>query len=307
MFSEEEYLIPGRIEVQQQVVPDVTEWEHKCSCMCFDFNEIKTNGDLYCNEWKISLCPTLYVVTLITSSLLIYLFVISPTLSFRTIALDIIMISTNLLFILSYIVAILEGPGFLPYFYPMQITKRTDGLVDYLSGVVSNEAQENFVKKQPKLKRCRYFATAKRYVLRPDHFCGWTSQFMGKKNYKLFILFNLWGAVYVTMFTVLSFFALPKVFTLETNIFGGIVIIIYLMQSILFTFMTWGFGCTGLYNAHMNTTQFEQMSNAPVKRREKCIENWEEIFGSHKKWYLWPLPIPAFHGIPSEYLLTHNI
>ena len=217
------------------------------------------------------------------------------------------MVFTNVLFLYSYLVAILEGPGFLPYYYPMQVTKRTDGLKDYLSGVVSNKKQEEYVKSKPKIKRCQYFSTVKRYVLRPDHFCSWTTQFIGKKNYKLFILFNFWGSLYTTAFSTIAFIVLVNSFTKDPKVVVLVFSLIYLMQSILFTFMTWGFFFTGLYNTHMNTTQFEQMSHIPPSQREHCRDNWEEVCGPMSKWYLWCWPIPAFKGIDPEYLLTHSV
>ena len=188
----------------------------------------------------------------------------------------------------------------------MQMTPRNDGLNDYLSGVVSNKEQEAYVKSKPKMRRCGYFSSVKRYVLRPDHFCGWTTQFIGKKNYKLFILFNFWGSLYTTAFSIISFAVLIIEFTKATNVVVIIFALLYLMQSILFTFMTWGFFFTGLYNTHTNTTQFEQMANIAPQTKEKCLDNWEEIFGPIKKWYTWCIPIPAFRGKSSEYLLTHS-
>ena len=304
--DDEEYLLNQQNEVLNIDVPETTKWEHKCSCLGFDFNEISENHTLYCNEWEVSYFPTSYVVILIVTSLIEYFIILRKYSYLQSILIDLCIFAMNALFLFSYIAAILEGPGFLPFYYPMKMTPRSDGLKDYLSGVVSNKEQENYVKSKPKLKRCGYFSTAKRYVLRPDHFCGWTCQFIGKKNYKLFIHFNLWGALYTTVFSICSFIALIKEFTFTTNVVEIIITLIYLMQSIFFATMTWGFLFTGLYNTHFNTTQFEQMANIHTKPQERCIDNWQEVCGSAEKWYTWLLPIPPFRGKSPEYLLTHN-
>lgn len=305
--SDEEFLNPQGFDASSMAIPDITQWDHLCSFLCFDFNRVRGTRDLYCNEWKVMLCPPLYVVILIIVSILFYLFSIRSYLSFANIGIDILMVFTNLIFFTSYLLTIFEGPGFLPYFYPLQLTKRSDGLPDYLSGVASNKQQEEYVKMKPRMNRVGFFQTVSRYVIRPDHFCGWTGQFIGKKNYKLFILFNFWGMIYLGLFTAFDICAIVKnLSNQDPDVFPLVLSMLLLMQSVLFTFLTTSFFIAGLINTHTNTTQLEQMKkNSPSFRKSSCCENWEEVCGSREKWYLWILPIPAFHDKSPEYLATH--
>ncbi|EAX96797.1 DHHC zinc finger domain containing protein [Trichomonas vaginalis G3] len=219
------------------------------------------------------------------------------------------MLISNICFLLSYFATIFEGPGFLPFYYPLQITKRDDGVPDYLSGVVSNEQQENYVRSKPKMSRVGFFKTVQRYVLRPDHFCGWTGQFIGKKNYKLFVLFNIWGAIYTSQFLGYCVFALVSNLSLPQPFIPSLLFtLIYMLQCILFCMMTCNFGCVGIYNIHTNSTQLEQMQdNKNSYAKPNCIDNWEEVCGPRAKWYFWIFPVPAFHDKSSEYLLTHTV
>ncbi|KAI5528905.1 cysteine S-palmitoyltransferase protein [Trichomonas vaginalis G3] len=210
-----------------------------------------------------------------------------------------------LLFVISYYSIILEGPGYLPFYYPLKMAKRKGNHSDYLAGVVSTKMQEAYVSGQKVPTRVNYFKSARRYVIRPDHFCGWTGSFIGKKNHKLFFTFNFWGSIYIALFTIFSYFSVR----VQTNIFNNnafflAISIIYILLGLFFFLMTFNFAILSLVRFANNKTQFELMKKQeghPFRR--SCIENFEDVCGPRKYMFLWLFPIGAFHGVPDEDLL----
>ena len=287
LLSESKILLPKDI-------PSLTQWNHICSFCNFDLNFVPLLNSYFINHWKIQYCPVFFVILLMISSVFIYFLKIYPLLGISHVF-SIIIIIFFIFFFISYISIILVGPGYLPYFYPMELNLRNNSQIDYLSGIVSNIEQENYVKQQPKLKRAGFFQKAKRIVLRPDHFCGWTGSFIGKKNHKLFFLFNIWGTLYISSFIILDFMALMKITSKNNDTIGLIICFISLILCLSFILMTGGFSFQLPFSITQNRTQFERMYKDNTDyRKGTCIENWEEIFGSSDKWYFWIFPISPF-------------
>ena len=290
--------------------PQLTEWKHISSFLCFDLNYVPSVKQYYLNHWRIRYFPPFIVNFIIWSSYLVFYFLERTILNLPTFVLIIVTILA-ILFSLSYFMIIYEGPGYLPYYYPLQVTHNKNGPVDYLSGLVTTKRQEEYVKSKPKPERTNYFSVVKRYVIRPDHFCGWTGSFIGKKNHKLFFLFNFYGFTYITCFLFFTGFSFAKVASDPSGApvkFG--ILLLYIVLAVFFVSMTSTFTIACIFRFSNNITQFEQMQRrVPAKNHftlKEILKNWEEIFGSYKKWYTWLLPIGAFHGIPDENLIPNN-
>lgn len=252
------------------------------------------------------------VLFIIYSSLFVYLVFQRPNLpDIFGWKMTTFLIITALLFGISYIATILTGPGYLPFYYPLQNTSPNGDVPDYFSGMVTNEEQLVYVKNMKLPKRTGYFSSTRRIVIRPDHFCGWTTSFIGKKNHKLFFLFNFWGITYISVFTVCSVIAAVNIGSKTSQIFAMIISIVYAMLGFVFGLLTGNFACSMLCEFSENVTTFEDMQRHRNKgNAEKvptydkgCCFNWEEIFGSRTKWYLWMLPIPAFNVLDDRYLI----
>lgn len=284
--------------------PPLTDWQPVCKTPCLQLNYIPSMKEYFLNHWRISMFSATLVSFIILTSYIVYMEIHTFYLK-QTASIKIIMTFLMLLFIYTYYSIILEGPGYLPFYFPLKIGKRKGDHADYLAGVVSTQMQETYVKRHKKFNRVRYFDTARRYVIRPDHFCGWTGTFIGKKNHKLFYLFNLYGFFYISLFNYFSYYSIRIQFNLyNANTVALIVSIFYFIAGILFVLMTGGFSVTSLYNFAVNATQFEIMSR---KRRPEfnhgCLQNFEDVCGPRKNFWLWLVPIGAFHGIPTEELL----
>jgi hypothetical protein len=209
----------------------------------------------------------------------------------------------------SYIRAIYLGPGYLTIFYPERIPRLYPQLgADYLSGIAVTDEQRVFAKDQQFPIRTKFFKSARRVVIRPDHLCAWLASFVGKRNHKLFFLFNFWGIAYIGGHITLSILEIIETFADPTRRVTFVVQIIYLALAISFLWLTGSFCVQNVKQIHQNRTQFEIMVDIPANRfrLSPSWKNWEEVFGSIKQWYLWLLPIQAF-GDMDDVALAHSL
>jgi hypothetical protein len=247
------------------------------------------------------------VLFIIYSSLTVYLTCEWPLLpEFFGAGTTIFLIVTALLFGYSYVQVILLGPGYLPFYFPYENPNSADRTADALSGMVTNVEQEFYVKTITLPYRTGFFHTAHRIVIRPDHFCGWATTFIGRKNHKSFFLFNFWGVVYISVFTISTFLTILGIARDEETILQLIICVIYLILGISFAILTGWFAVTLFYGISINQTTFENMNKVHRGEDRGCLGNWEEIFGSRRKWYLWLMPIPAFPTDDDRLLLMSD-
>jgi hypothetical protein len=216
------------------------------------------------------------------------------------------LVITAFLFGYSYIKVILLGPGYLPFYYPYNNPNSADRASDALSGMVTNVEQEFYVKTVTLPYRTGFFHAARRIVIRPDHFCGWTSSFIGRKNHKLFFLFNFWGVLYISVFSATSLVSLVGIGRDEETIVELLICVVYLILGVSFMVFTGWVTITLCWGISVNQTTFENMKAMYRGHDRSCLANWEEIFGSRKKWYLWLLPIPAFPTNDDRLLLMSD-
>jgi hypothetical protein len=211
------------------------------------------------------------------------------------IKMNLFLIATSLLFGYSYIRTILTGPGYLPFYFPYTNPNIRDRSADVLSGMITNSEQEFYLRTVTLPPRTAFFRGARRIVIRPDHFCLWTECFVGKKNEKLFFLFNLWGMIYISGFTIATLRTVIAIsgdrdVRMQLNIS-----VMYLILGVSFGFLTTSFACAMLYELSFNETTFDGVKTGRKGLKVKeCVKNWEEVFGPREKWYLWLVPVPAF-------------
>lgn len=291
---------PGR----EPEFPGLTKWENKCSCCCFQLDKITTNNVTYINGWEIKLCPVTLIIFLSILSISTYIFMFRPRLLISKTFCDVVFFIFEFLFVYSYLITICEGPGFLPFYYPLQIGNSDNKFTDYLSGTVSTFSQAEYVKSQPKLRRTRYFSSVKRYVVRPDHYCYWTQQFIGKKNMKTFMLFNVYGIIFVTINFLLALFHLVfLVLESKFTVFDALYMMSYMVVSCFLIGLTGTFAYKSIKNINSNITHFEKIHPEDYSfYEEECCKNWADVFGPRSQFLYWPMPIPAFHNVDTREL-----
>jgi hypothetical protein len=160
------------------------------------------------------------------------------------------------------------------------------------AGILSTSEQMEWVKARQRPNRCIFSALARRHVIRPDHFCGWTASWIGKRNHKFFWLFNFWGSVYIVTFTVFVVKCLWRDIQTEQVSPLFAIYILYAFMGAFFALMTLGFTFGHGYGILVNQTSWEEWNKIPASRFNKGVmNNIEDVCGPRKKWWTWLFPV----------------
>jgi hypothetical protein len=216
------------------------------------------------------------------------------------------------MYLWSYIATALEGPGYLPYYYPVLPSPSKGNQPSYLEGVVTTPAQRKHIKSRPLPAGTHFCSRAQRIVIRPDHFCHWSSGFIGKKNYKLFCLFNLWGALYIFHFTRQAYRVIMMARHVHDrlHLLFGIINGLYMLPAAFFGFMQFGFfipcmaGILFSYRYMPHLKREWAFSKDRLHMHNMC-DSCQEVFGGKTAWWYALLPISPYHGV-DEYLLVED-
>ena len=292
------------------------EREH-CGCKMTYFPEIDT---YFWGEWEFQPCMPSFVIFLIVSSYLICVTIAIPKFGYEWIISIPIFTFLCIIFLISYIQIIKVGPGYFPFYWGVKNILKTkengaendNGMSDYLlnktacpyDGIMTNPEQYKWGHKLKKPTRSILARSAKRIVLRPDHLCGWTTVWIGKRNHKLFMLFNFYGILYLTFFCVYTIRAVVKDFDNLENLAEIIVLAIYGLFSLSFALLTTSFTCTSLCGFCHNITSWEDWNNTKVSiyDRGSCIKNMEDVCGPSTNMCNWLKPYSPFEAFTNEEL-----
>ncbi|EAY10819.1 DHHC zinc finger domain containing protein [Trichomonas vaginalis G3] len=291
------------VNSSERQLPDPTDYYTYRKICGLSLNFVPSLNKTFINHWEVNPGLPIYVLTVMITSFLAFASIVVPSLKLKWYFVILLTVIFSL-FLISYINTILEGPGYLPFYYPLKPNTEKDKQFDFLSGIVTNDSQLKIIDKKKLPKRVHYFKTAKRIVLRPDHYCDWVASFVGKKNYKLFYLFNFYGFIYIALFFISLIFVIKK--DIDQNAFplSHYILILYVAQALFFTMFTMAFLCGSTFEISKNITDFENLADIAVDwDNSSCLSNWEEIFGSISKWYTWPIPFGAFHNMDSYELV----
>ena len=103
-------------------IPELTNYEQICQCCGFRYSKIPSlKNAKFLNHWEISLGYPIGVSFVIISSYCVFLFVHTQIIEWINWWMILIMTILMLLFIGSYYIGILEGPGYLPFYYPYKL------------------------------------------------------------------------------------------------------------------------------------------------------------------------------------------
>jgi hypothetical protein len=293
--------------------PPLTTHERVCSFCGLTLSWVPDISSYFVNDYWIMSLAVALVGSLIGSTIVVVIDAhftvlhLSPASLFWVLA-------TFALYYGSYFAVILEGPGYLPFYYPAMLGR--DATDPYgLSGVVTTIPQLRYAKRNPLPPQTRYFKSARRIVLRPDHFCHWTGCFVGLKNYKLFFLFNFWALFYIAPFCVhmkrMCRVPWGSHMTIHHYILVGMGGTLGVFAAFFFLWQA-SFIVTIVLDVMNDERHFERLvapNKEPVQvewNAERIKRAWTGVFGGADQWYLWFLPIGAFHGV-DEYLLVSQL
>jgi hypothetical protein len=216
------------------------------------------------------------------------------------------------LYVLSYVRVITDGPGFFPFYHPMEHAPR-DGRGRWLlapgddhspSGVISSPEQKAWAKARARPHRCILSTVGRRIVIRPDHFCGWTESWIGKRNYKFFLLFNVWGTLYNALFLAVDVMAMVDAFEehgLSLLTMGQFVYAILALVFLIMQCMFVESHGRGMINGR---TQWEIWNGIDPRRYDQgCRQNTEDVCGNGSCWCWW-CPVSPWRGMTNAQLIA---
>ena len=164
-------------------------------------------------------------------------------------------------------------------------------------GIISTEAQFKWAEKQPKPPRTILSESARRLVLRPDHLCRWAASWIGKRNQKFYILFNLYATLYLAIFVLNDIRAAVALSSSSGKSTLLIFEFIFGMLGAICFLITLSFFLSALYDTFHNQTQWEQWNNIDPKKFDRGLKlNCEDVFGSCNQWWSFLCPTSPWKG-----------
>lgn len=280
---------------------------------------------IFLGHWDAQPGFPIAVTTIIVSSYLVAMIMIYPVWSkICGITMAIVLSITFFLFIYSYFRIIIDGPGYLPFYWPLKhnniqnqdINVNDDEMSTLInkndelspSGIISTKEQLRWAKERPRPNRSILTTDGHRIVIRPDHLCGWTASWIGKRNYKFFLLFNFWGSIYILNFLVSCIIEIVSEMKNDDPSVTIAVLFVYAFLGLTFLLMTSSFACTHSYQMCINQTSWEDWKGYDSSRFDRgCKENIADVCGPWSKWYTFLLPISPWTNYTNNELVKDYV
>lgn len=300
------------LNIDPEIFPGYTEYEKFCCCCS------STKADrqkvCFCGNWLVDAGMPVFVSLLaIANIVLLYVFCLTKckVIGYILVPLDTIFC---FMFLFCFYKTIYLGPGYFPFYWnwakqgrlPETDDLTVHGVDESLAGLAMNEVQYKWSKTLDQPPRCTMSRLAKRFVIRPDHYCGYVGTWIGKRNHKLFILFNFYGSFYCWISFVAHFVTI--FFTeFETGVTQIIVSLIFGMMSLTFGVMTFQFYMNHTYMSKRNYTSWEKWNDYQKYLEDSDSEhaemNQKQVFGENMSFCVKFCPFEAFPGKTNEELV----
>jgi hypothetical protein len=288
-------------------LPEKTSFESKKICHCLPVSYVAVLDSYFLGSWKIDLVAPCIVSLLSFSTLTVLLVFVVPSYEHPW-KLSFCLILPFLFFVYSYFRAIIEGPGYFPFYqFMISLGEIPSNFTDSISGIVTTHEQLLWLQEHPNPPRSIFSHSARRFVLRPDHECCYTSSWIGKRNLKFFILFNIYGFIYLSLYTIICGYYAFGFIVNPKNPIRGLIFTSFSLLGLNFAGLTGYYGFMSIWNAMMGVTNWEvenEMLTGIVYDRGIC-RNFEDVCGTRLSWYLWCFPVSPWSEQSNDELASH--
>jgi hypothetical protein len=283
--------------------PGYTEWSLR-QCCCVQIETVPALRSNFWRHWEIRpFLPILVFILSLLSFALLFAFVI-PHFGVEGWLVAPVLAVVFVLFLLNYLRTIVDGPGYFPFYWAAQDVlpppTHPQGLLlsrdEAPDGIISTDEQHAWAAGQRKPPRSILSRTARRIVLRPDHFCAWAAVWIGKRNAKFFMLMNLYSFLYFVLFVVYVARHFVRVFTGTVSL-ASFALAASGLAAGACALANISFVCAAVCAAFANRTTWEQWKGIDAAKFDRGIKtNLEDVCGTAARWWTWPLPMSPWKG-----------
>ena len=262
--------------------PGFSEYEERnhCCCKMTYYPSIRT---YFWGEWEFQPFMPCFVIFLIVSSYLVGMIFCFPLFGYENLFLIPLITFLFAMFLFSYIQIIRIGPGYFPFYWGAKSYLQSKNPIDetnpinngnsddYLlgndeiicpkNGILTTMEQYEWSHQLKRPERCILARSARRIVLRPDHLCDWTTVWIGKRNHKLFMLFNAYGCIYLAVYSFYMARAVIEIFSNPKSLSVFLILSIYGILAATFSILTMTFVISSLWDLRHNQTSWESWNN----------------------------------------------
>jgi hypothetical protein len=193
---------------------------------------------------------------------------------------------------------IYKGPGYVPYNWG-KVQRPRCTWADEMTNMVVYQEQSQIARESVRPPRSSFTITARRFVLRADHFCIWARSWIGLKNHRYFLLLTFYAFFY--MLSYLGFRAVWVLHIVRLRkwewiyLIGAVATALITIPGLIGLFHF----CRGSRNAIRNATTVEVYKKQIMPELDHgCIANCEEICGPRWLMPCWIFPCCAcFSGL----------
>ena len=221
--------------------PGFSQYEES-NCLCCKKYKVNNISNFFLGHWEFSPLMPISVCLIILTTYFFAIFFINKQFSKSAeVFCDILLTFLVVIYIIPYFLIIIEGPGYFPFYFAgiknnkiANIPPTVNGVNYSPHGIISNPDQHLYAISNEKPNRSIVARSGRRIIIRPDHLCGWTASWIGKKNMKFFIQFNIYGALYCFVYIILCVSTMFKAGAFYENMFRTIAITLFGLMAMFF-------------------------------------------------------------------------
>lgn len=223
------------------------------------------------------------------------------------------------LFLVSFIRTAYDGPGYYPFYWSLGDNPiiSNDESIPFkpkfdppIAGIISNDQQLTWARSQRRPPRCIVAKSSRRIVIRPDHYCKYSETWIGKRNFKFFILFTFYGFLFVGLIFLCGLVVLfNSIRKGEWGIFHFRFMFMLSGEIVAFQFcgLLLSFFTVSVCSVLRGITDWERTNNLPIEKfaNESVIKNIEDVMGPISKFYLYLSPFYSpWSSVPNDELVA---
>jgi hypothetical protein len=195
--------------------------------------------------------------------------------------------------LLHFLLTYWTNPGILPWNWS-QTRKRSYTDNEIRDGIATTREQVLWARNHDRPGRAYFSRKQGYFILRGDHYCNWTTTWIGINNHRHFIR----ASYYTVLYVLFLLYWTGKVYSHDAIVGNTKVCLVYAGVLAFLGVFTAVQAVSQTVNVSHNQTISELLTGVfarqPNTFNRGCVRNWEEVCGSRYYCPMWlcPCPIP---------------